>query len=132
MTITEYLKQCGQMRGTDERETARQILLGMPADIDCNLQEYIDFLDCLLDSKQKYTDIDRIAVEIKNHFLLAIGWHKGKPAITECFEAWLNLDTMELSAVKPYDAFTENDNCVLLEDYRKVNNAINWRDLVIE
>jgi hypothetical protein len=86
----------------------------------------------LLECKHRNADIDRLAVEIKNKFLLAIGWHNGKPAITESFEVWLNLDTMELSAVKPYDAFTENDNCVLLEDYRKVNTAINWRELVID
>lgn len=131
MTITEYLKQCGQMRGTDERETARNIILGLPA-VDCSKQEFIDLLCVLLECKHRNADIDRLAVEIRNKFLLAIGWHKGKPAITESFEAWLNLDTMELSAVKPYDAFIDADNCVLLEDYRKVNNAINWRDLVIE
>lgn len=121
--------ECGQYSRTDERETARNILLGMPA-VDCSKQEFIDLLCLLLDSKQRNADIDRLAEEIKGKYLLAIGWSNGKPAVSECFQVWLNLDTMELSAVKPYDAFIENDNCVLLEDYRKVETAINWRDLV--
>jgi hypothetical protein len=85
-----------------------------------------------LDYKHRYIDIDLIAEDIKNYFLLAIGWENGKPAVSECFKAWLNIDTMELSAVKPYDAFVDADSCVLLEDYRKVNTAIKWRELVIE
>ena len=119
------------MRGADEQETARNILLGMPA-VDCSKQEYIDLICVLLECKHRNADIDRLAVEIRNKFLLTIGWHDGKPAVSECFEAWLNIATMELSAVKPYDAFIDADNCVLLEDYRKVSPAINWRDLVIE
>lgn len=133
MTIKQYLETCGARwrdnRPTNEEEYNRQVILGLPQDIECSYQDFIDFITILAIGKDKrYNKIEHIQEDVKNKYLIQVEWND-KPIVKELFAAWLNLDTMELSVKKPYDAFSEKDSCILIEDYRQVSTRINWIDL---
>lgn len=136
MTIKQYLEICGKKwkenRPTNEDEYNRQVILELPQDIDCSYQDFIDFLTIFTIGKDvRYNKLQYIEDEIRNRYLIKVEWD-GKPIVNEIFSVWLNIDTMELSIIKPYDAFSEKDNCVLLEDYRNISSRISWLDLRID
>lgn len=67
--------------------------------------------------------------EVYRYWLLDIG-EEEKPIVSVAWGCWLNVDSREISTVKPYDAFVESDKYVVwVEDYR-IFGEICWKDIV--
>lgn len=139
MTMKEYLQKCNEEykalqaagKKPEEAEYNRKVLLGLPQ-VQCT---EIELRRCLAASLPKtfhsILPLDLLKQLIRLYYLLTIDYQEGKPIVKEDYTAWLNLDTMELAASLPYDAFSQADNCVFIADYRKAGQGIAWNNLVL-
>lgn len=130
MTIDEYMSALNEAYkrkddSMDDIEFNRYALLGL--DTVNDTKENIDvFICCILG----YDRLNRYDKDLKNKYLLSIGYDSdGKPKVEEIYDVWLNLDTMEIAIYKPYDMFSEDDNCIKINDYRIIER-LTWRDLI--
>lgn len=68
--------------------------------------------------------------KIYEKYMIDIGEEK-KPNFQEVYFCWLNLDTQELSTIKNINVFQDEDNCILVLDYRILGENVSWKDIAI-
>lgn len=68
--------------------------------------------------------------DINRKYLLSVGYKNQKAEVKENYKVWFNLSTGGIGAdkAKVWNCFIEDDNCILIDDYRIL--GLKWNDLL--
>lgn len=135
--IEKYIQAAteqARLKHTEDKTTAeRDLLLSLDGATDITELDFLKLIHICLNTPSQqinvlgWGQIERLKSTIHDNYLLDIDY-TDKPIVKESYWAWLNLDTDELTANKPFEAMIAGQDIVRLPDYRPI--GIGWRELV--
>lgn len=131
-TNEEYKKAISANKDLNKDCFDRQALLNLSSIGYCQEKELENFIKANFKNAERLT-LKQLQKPLKEKYMLSILYdaESHKPIVKELYDVWLNLESGEVSVIKPYNPFTDDDFCIKLDDYRNINENIQWFDLTI-